>query len=63
MHMPNAGEGAFICRSCGNWFNNHNLPDENWLLDLIRKVVNGDLFVKCPKCESLQTERNPFVCY
>jgi len=60
--LPRPGEGAFICRSCGKHFHNHASSDENWLLDIFRKVTNGN-FVKCPECGSLRTERDPFVAY
>jgi len=52
---PLPGEGMYICRNCGNTF--HNTRKR-----LLSEIFGG-AFVKCPKCKSLNTERDPKWVY
>jgi len=53
---PQPGEGGpHICRNCGNLFNHSG---NRFLFDFFRSP-----FVKCPKCKSLNTKRDPRFLY
>ena len=47
---PALGEGWYICRTCKHRFLNRRYG-------LLSEVI-GRLFVKCPECGSLKTERD-----
>jgi DNA-directed RNA polymerase subunit RPC12/RpoP len=52
---PAPGEGMYICNKCNNSFFNSK---KGFLSDIF-----GGLFVKCPKCGSLETERDTKFVY